>query len=58
MAFFKAFNSANLKLSALAIRLIEYGFDAANLSFWLSIGIPESNAIASRFYITIVTVNS
>jgi hypothetical protein len=58
MAFFKAFNSANLKLSALAIKIMEYGFDAANLSFWSSIGIPESNAGASRLYITIVTVNS
>lgn len=37
----KAFSSANLEPSELAKKLMEQGFDAANLSQWLNHGIPD-----------------
>jgi hypothetical protein len=41
MALRKAFNSANLEPSELAIKLMEQGFTGANLSDWSGIGIPD-----------------
>jgi hypothetical protein len=41
MASKKAFNSTNLELSKLARKIMEYGFDAGNLSSGSSIGIPD-----------------
>ena len=37
----KAFNSANLETSKLAIKLMGQGFSSANLSDWSGIGIPD-----------------
>jgi hypothetical protein len=41
MALRKAFNSANLEPSELAIKLMEQGFSGANLNDWSGIGIPD-----------------
>ncbi|NEO74645.1 hypothetical protein, partial [Moorena sp. SIO3H5] len=41
MALRKAFNSANLEPSELATKLMAQGFNAANLSDWSVIGIPD-----------------
>jgi hypothetical protein len=41
MALRKAFNSANLEPSELAIKLMEQGFSGANLNNWSGIGIPD-----------------
>ncbi|HEY9799439.1 MAG TPA: hypothetical protein V6D25_03695 [Leptolyngbyaceae cyanobacterium] len=37
----KALESANLEPSKLALMLMEHGFDAANLTFWRTNGIPD-----------------
>jgi hypothetical protein len=41
VALRKAFLSANLEPSELAKKLIEQGFNSANLSEWLSTGVPD-----------------
>ncbi len=51
MALRKAFSSANLEPSELAKKLMMQGFEAANLSQWLSRGVPDiAIAIVLEYY--------